>query len=317
MLAIDGMVLTGAIWQIRCSTNMALMAFLDSEVHNDKTCSKTCLKSFETLKTQLDDLSIEFNKYEFDLENYKRGLTSVEEQLVFYKKNEVLFCEQLAVLKRDISYKDSEISMLKTGVRKRLKQGDRPKWLFDIDVLTKLMNYVPVVSGTNSNDSVGTEESNASNDEPQPSSDVEKKDNEGVSQESRIDDRGLKIVLKIPTVTTAPLEATHADFFGDETEVDMSNITFTYPVPSTPNTRNHKDYSLDHMIGDIQSGVLTRRMTKTSNEQGFISAVYEGKTHEDLYTCLFAYFLSQIEPKKVIQALTDLSWIEAMQDELL
>ncbi|GJX67726.1 putative ribonuclease H-like domain-containing protein [Tanacetum coccineum] len=40
-------------------------------------------------------------------------------------------------------------------------------------------------------------------------------------------------------------------------------------------------------------------MTKTTNEQGFISAVYEGKTHEDLHTCLFAaYFLSQEEPKK-------------------
>ncbi|GKD68661.1 retrovirus-related pol polyprotein from transposon TNT 1-94, partial [Tanacetum coccineum] len=55
----------------------------------------------------------------------------------------------------------------------------------------------------------------------------------------------------------------------------------------------------------------------TSNEQGFISAVYEEKTHEDLHTCLFACFLSQVEPKKVIQALTDPSWIEAMQDELL
>ncbi|GJU60891.1 hypothetical protein Tco_1238657 [Tanacetum coccineum] len=102
-------------------TNMALMAFSDSEVHNDKTCSKTCLKSFETLKTQLDDLRIEFNKSEFNLATYKRGLASVEEQLVFYKKNEVIFCEQLAVLKRDISYKDSEISMLKSELEK-LKQ---------------------------------------------------------------------------------------------------------------------------------------------------------------------------------------------------
>ncbi|GJR22661.1 putative ribonuclease H-like domain-containing protein [Tanacetum coccineum] len=58
-------------------------------------------------------------------------------------------------------------------------------------------------------------------------------------------------------------------------------------------------------------------MTKTSNEQGFISAVYKGKTHEDLHTCLFACFLSQVEPKKVIQDLTDPSWIKAMQDELL
>ncbi|GKF61223.1 putative ribonuclease H-like domain-containing protein, partial [Tanacetum coccineum] len=58
-------------------------------------------------------------------------------------------------------------------------------------------------------------------------------------------------------------------------------------------------------------------MTKTTNEQGFISAVYEGKSHEDLHTCLFACFLSQEEPKKVIQALKDPSWIKAMQGELL
>ncbi|GJX78725.1 putative ribonuclease H-like domain-containing protein [Tanacetum coccineum] len=255
--------------------------------------------------------------------------------------------------------------------------GDGPKWLFDIDVLTKSMNYVPVVAGTNSNDSVGTEESvgtchssketgssqdyilmplwkdgslfdsslkNASNDEPQPSSDAGKKDDEGVNKESGIDDQerpenstqdvntagpsintastnvntgSLNINIVSPTVTTAPLEATHVDFFGDETEIDMSNITTTYLVPSTPNTRIHKDHSLDHVIGDVQSGVLTRRMTKTTNEQGFISAIYEGKSHEDLHTCLFACFLSQEEPKKVIQALKDPSWIEAMQEELL
>nr|GEY35688.1 hypothetical protein [Tanacetum cinerariifolium] len=55
-------------------TNMALMAFSDSEVHNSKTCSNTCLKSFETLKTQYHNLRIEFNKSEFDLATYKRGL---------------------------------------------------------------------------------------------------------------------------------------------------------------------------------------------------------------------------------------------------
>ncbi|GKB91159.1 ribonuclease H-like domain-containing protein [Tanacetum coccineum] len=114
MLAIDG---AGFDWSFMADeevpSDMALMAFSDSEVHNDKTCSKSYLKSFETLKTQLDDLRIEFNKSEFNLATYKRGLTSVEEQLVFYKKNEVLFCDQLVVLKRDILYKDSEINVLK------------------------------------------------------------------------------------------------------------------------------------------------------------------------------------------------------------
>ncbi|GJR17947.1 putative ribonuclease H-like domain-containing protein [Tanacetum coccineum] len=72
--------------------------------------------------------------------------------------------------------------------------GDGPKWLFDIDVLTKLMNYVPVVAGTNSNDSkdgslFDSSSKNTSNDEPQPSSDAEKKDDEGVNKASGIDDQ--------------------------------------------------------------------------------------------------------------------------------
>ncbi|GJZ11289.1 ribonuclease H-like domain-containing protein [Tanacetum coccineum] len=86
MLAIDG---AGFDWSFMADeevpTDMAPMAFSDSE----------------------------FNKSEFNLATYKRRLASVEEQLVFFKKNEVLFCEQLAVLKRDISYKDSEIIVLK------------------------------------------------------------------------------------------------------------------------------------------------------------------------------------------------------------
>ncbi|GJU71650.1 hypothetical protein Tco_1263055 [Tanacetum coccineum] len=89
MLAIDG---AGVDWSYMTEeevpTNFALMAFSDSEVLNNKTCSKTCLKSFEDLKSQYDNLRIELNKFKSDLANCKRGLASVEEQLVFYKKNE-------------------------------------------------------------------------------------------------------------------------------------------------------------------------------------------------------------------------------------
>ncbi|GJX08804.1 putative ribonuclease H-like domain-containing protein [Tanacetum coccineum] len=188
--------------------------------------------------------------------------------------------------------------------------GDGPKWLFDIDVLTKSMNYVPVVAGTNSYDLIDGSlfDSSLKN-----ASDAKKKDNEGVCKESGIADQEKPknstqgVNTAESSINTEPdmfyLEdngtSTHADFFSDETEVDMSNITTTYPVPSTPNTRIHKDHSLDHVIGNIQSGVLTRRMRKTTNEQGFISVVYEGKTHEYLHTCLFACFLSHEEPKKV------------------
>ncbi|GKG22352.1 hypothetical protein Tco_0387655, partial [Tanacetum coccineum] len=63
-------------------TNLALMDFSNSEVYNHKTCSDTCLKSYETLKSQYDSLRVELNKSDFDLATYKRGLASVEEQLV-------------------------------------------------------------------------------------------------------------------------------------------------------------------------------------------------------------------------------------------
>ncbi|GJW10989.1 putative ribonuclease H-like domain-containing protein [Tanacetum coccineum] len=39
--------------------------------------------------------------------------------------------------------------------------------------------------------------------------------------------------------------------------------------------------------------------------------------HKDQQHCLFAYFLSQEEPKKIAEALQDDSWVQAMQEELL
>ncbi|GKD64841.1 ribonuclease H-like domain-containing protein [Tanacetum coccineum] len=94
MLAIDG---TGFDWSYmadeEASTNFALMAFSDSEVQNNKTCSKTCLKNFEDLKSSYDKLRIELNNSKSDLYSYKKGLASVEERLVFYKKNEAMLCD--------------------------------------------------------------------------------------------------------------------------------------------------------------------------------------------------------------------------------
>nr|GEV00043.1 putative ribonuclease H-like domain-containing protein [Tanacetum cinerariifolium] len=68
---------------------------------------------------------------------------------------------------------------------------------------------------------------------------------------------------------------------------DFNNLELTTFVSPIPTTRIHKDHPKEQIIGDTLSN------------------------------CLFACFLFQMEPKKVIQALSDPSWIEAMQDELL
>ncbi|GKF36819.1 putative ribonuclease H-like domain-containing protein [Tanacetum coccineum] len=60
-----------------------------------------------------------------------------------------------------------------------------------------------------------------------------------------------------------------------------------------PTTRIHKDHPLDQVIGDLQSATQTRKMSKNLKEHEFE------------------------EPKKVIHALKDPSWMEAIQEELL
>ncbi|GJW91614.1 ribonuclease H-like domain-containing protein [Tanacetum coccineum] len=245
--------------------------------------------------------------------------------------------------------------------------GDGPKWLFDIDSLTKSMNYVPVVAGANSNDFTGSEESNgaghssketessqdyimmplwkdgstfdsssknSSDDEAQPSCNVEIKDNEDVSKASRFSDQeqpesstpnintvGPSINTASANLKTGSLNINTASptiiTTRSNRSQDLSDMFSLGRILTTPNTRIHKDHSLDHVIGDIQSGVQTRGITKNTNEHGFISAIYEGKTHEELHTCLFAYFLSQEEPKRIAKALSDPAWVEAMQEEFL
>ncbi|GKF00869.1 putative ribonuclease H-like domain-containing protein, partial [Tanacetum coccineum] len=72
------------------------------------------------------------------------------------------------------------------------------------------------------------------------------------------------------------LEATHVEFFSDEDEpeVDLGNIINSYTVPTTPNIRIHKDHPVENVIGDVKSSVQTRRMTKPTSEQGFLSVVW-------------------------------------------
>ncbi|GJZ48746.1 hypothetical protein Tco_0602578 [Tanacetum coccineum] len=69
-------------------------------------------------------------------------------------------------------------------------------------------------------------------------------------------------------------------------EADMNNLDTFIPVSPIPTTRIHKDNTIEKIIVDIHSTPQIRRITKK-------------------------------DPKKVIQALNDTSWIEAMQEELL
>ncbi|GKA79315.1 putative ribonuclease H-like domain-containing protein [Tanacetum coccineum] len=104
----------------------------------------------------------------------------------------------------------------------------------------------------------------------------------------------------------------------DDSRADMNNLDMYFQVSPVSTTRIHKDHPIAQIIGDLNSAPQTRRMTKNLEEHGFLSTTLkQRRNHENLQNCLFACFLSQEEPKKVIHALKDPSWIEAMQEELL
>ncbi|GJV64872.1 putative ribonuclease H-like domain-containing protein [Tanacetum coccineum] len=119
MCAIDG---AGFDWsdmaEEEIQANMALMAFSDSEVKNDKSCSKNCLKNYEALKKQYDDLLVKLSDTDFKAATYKRGLATLEGQIVKYREHEVLFSEEIALLKRSVGSKEYQLGLLRTELEK-------------------------------------------------------------------------------------------------------------------------------------------------------------------------------------------------------
>ncbi|GJY04244.1 putative ribonuclease H-like domain-containing protein [Tanacetum coccineum] len=132
MCAIDG---TGFDWSNMAEediqANMALIAFSDSEVTNDKSCFKSCLKNYEALKKQYDDLLVKLDDTVFKAATYKRGLTTLEEQIIKYREHEVLFSEEIALLKRSIGHKEYQMGLLRNELEK-VKQRKKRRIEFKI-----------------------------------------------------------------------------------------------------------------------------------------------------------------------------------------
>ncbi|GJT74417.1 putative ribonuclease H-like domain-containing protein, partial [Tanacetum coccineum] len=105
---------------------------------------------------------------------------------------------------------------------------------------------------------------------------------------------GRKASIKLPDEPNMPdlEDIVYSDDDEDVgAEADMNNLDTFIPVSPIPTTRVHKDHPVEQISRDLNSTPQTRRITNNLEEH--------------------------VEPKKVIQALHDPSWIEAMQDELL
>ncbi|GJZ74126.1 putative ribonuclease H-like domain-containing protein [Tanacetum coccineum] len=200
---------------------------------------------------------------------------------------------------------------------KPMIEGNGPKWLFDIDSLTQSMKYVPVVAGTFSNDFAGIQGVSKSS-----TSSQQDQDNQDCIVMPIWKDASYFGKAAPRFVADAPIQDKDGVLNIARPEFNTGSKEVSTVVPEV-NTATPEDLvgpshaSKDTQVEDQESSVQTRRMKTSYSEHGFLSAIYEGKTHQDLYTCLFSCFLSQEEPRRVSKALSDPAWVEAIQEELL
>ncbi|KAI3692212.1 hypothetical protein L6452_32023 [Arctium lappa] len=87
-------------------------------------------------------------------------------------------------------------------------------------------------------------------------------------------------------------------------DLNDSNLDVGINEEPSHQTRTQKNHPPELVIGDISSPMITRNQSRLQELQD---------QQHTVLTC----FLSQIEPKKVYDAMKDFSWIESMQEELL
>ncbi|GKE02756.1 ribonuclease H-like domain-containing protein, partial [Tanacetum coccineum] len=127
---------------------------IDSEVH---TCSKTCLKSFESLQKQYDQQREALNKSSLEIIGYQMRLESLEARIVVHEKNKAVYEEKIAFLKYDVQVKDISIKDLKNQLEEALKEKDDLKLKLknfeeSSKNLTKLINMVHTVFNSRDSD---------------------------------------------------------------------------------------------------------------------------------------------------------------------
>ncbi|GJX35327.1 putative ribonuclease H-like domain-containing protein [Tanacetum coccineum] len=210
--------------------------------------------------------------------------------------------------------------------------GSGPNWIFDIDALTKSMNYEQVIPGNQSNGSAGTKacDDDSPDDGFKPSGEEEKKDVEDprnkdnkvpsteeprVNQEKENDinsTNNLNVVSS--TVNAATLEDNAINeniVYGCDDDPSMPNLEEI--VYSDDDEDNGTEVDINNLNSFIPvSPIPSTRIHKDHPLEQIIRDIYLAPQ-----TRRMTKSVTEHEPKKVFQALKDPSWIEAIQEELL
>ncbi|GJY48608.1 putative ribonuclease H-like domain-containing protein [Tanacetum coccineum] len=140
------------------------------------------------------------------------------------------------------------------------------------------------------------------NDEKKKDASVNNINNVSAASTNEVNAVGRKASIELPDEPNMPAleDIVYSDDDEDvSAEADMNSLEAFMPVSSIPTTRVHKDHPVEQIIRDLNSAPQTRKMTKNLEEHGLFSSVQQRTNHKDFQNCLFACFLSQVEPKKV------------------
>ncbi|GJX42004.1 putative ribonuclease H-like domain-containing protein [Tanacetum coccineum] len=209
--------------------------------------------------------------------------------------------------------------------------GSGPNWLFDIDALTKSMNYKPVVAGNQSNGNAGTKAcddagkarmetvpgkdyillplwtadppfSQSSKSSPdagfKPSGDDEKKVTKEPKKEGGDPRKDINVV-------------------GAKTSIDLPNDPNMPELEDIVYSDDDQDVGAEADMTNLDtfmpiSPISTTRIHKDHPVEQIIKDLNSAPQ-----TRRMTNFLEEHEPKKVIHTFKDPSWIEAMQEEIL
>nr|GFA16202.1 hypothetical protein [Tanacetum cinerariifolium] len=189
---------------------------------------------------------------------------------------------------------------------KAIEKGIGPNWLFDIDSLTKSMNYVPVDAGTNSTNFSGTKDA--------------------ANQEVKKDVSSLRYIALPNWAHDALLESSSSKpHDGSSTKVpEGSRNPNPTAFSSNPPADQMETLTVESPIPTVNSPVPTACLNDSpepSNEaigvEADVSNMETTISASPTPTLRIYKDHPKIEPKKVSDALQDPSWVEAMQEELL
>ncbi|GJX61471.1 hypothetical protein Tco_0294371 [Tanacetum coccineum] len=198
----------------------------DSEVH---TCSKDCLKSYETLQKQYDQQREALKKSNLEIIGYQMGLESLEARIVVHEKNEAVYEEDIAFLKYDVQVKDISIKDLKNQLEEALKEKD--------DLKLKLEKF----------------EESSKNLTKLINSQISAKDKAGLGYDSQMNES----------------EVVHSVFNSRESDVDNSPVNDRFKIGEgfhavpPPYTRNYMPSRPDLSFAGLDDSVYKTKVSET------------------------------------------------------